>query len=77
MLNESVTEIALTHGGETATLTYVDGNNWKFVDQAGNEKTLTGSTLKFKRVNDAYQLELSPVKPPLTKMPTIFAFIAL
>ena len=77
VLNESVTEIRLTHGSETATLTYVDGNSWKFVDQAGNEKTLTGSTLKFKRVNDAYQLELSPVKPPLTKMPTIFAFIGL
>ncbi len=77
VVNEGVTEITLTHAGETAALSLVSGNTWKFTDQAGNEKTLTGSALKFKRAGDGYQLELSPIRPPLTKMPTIFAFIGL
>ena len=77
VVNEGVTEISLKHGDETATLKQTGANSWTFVDQNGNEKTMTGSALKFKRVNDVYELELSPVKPPLTKMPTIFAFIGL
>ena len=77
VVNEGVTEIALRHGDETATLTLEDGNAWKVVYADGTQRALTGSALKFKRVEDAYQLELSPVKPPMTKMPTIFAFIGL
>ena len=77
VVNEGLTEIALTHNGETAKLTREDGNSWKVAYADGTVRTLTGSALKFKRVNDIYQLELSPAKPPLTKMPTIFAFIGL
>ena len=77
VINAGVSEITLTHNNETATLTHESGNSWKAVYADGTSRSLTGSALKFKRVNDAYQLELSPVKPPLTKMPTIFAFIGL
>ena len=77
VVNGGVTEINLTHGGETAVLTRSGENSWKLVYQDGGEKTLTGSALKFKLVDGVYQLELSPEKPPLTKMPTIFAFIGL
>ncbi len=77
VVNGGMTEIRLTHGEDAATLTKTGENSWTFADQNGHQKTLTGSSLKFKRVNDTYQVELSPVTPPLTKMPTIFAFIGL
>ena len=77
VVNAGVTEIALTHNGETAVLTQSGENSWKLTYQDGTEKTLTGSALKFKKADSGYQLELSPANPPLTKMPTIFAFIGL
>ena len=77
VLNEGLSDIQLTHGDDSAVLTHLNGSSWKLVYQDGTEKTLSSSALKFKRVNDGYQLELSPVRPPLTKMPTIFAFIGL
>ena len=77
LVNADCTNVSLTNGGDTAVLAFADGNNWTVTYPDGTVKTLVGSTLKFKRVNDSYQLELSPVRPPLTKMPTIFAFIGL
>ena len=77
LLSGGCTDIALSYGGETARLTYQDGNSWKLTYADGEEKLLTGSTLKFKQVDGQYRIELSPKRPPLTKMPTIFAFIGL
>ena len=77
VINAGVTEITLTHSGETAVLTRSGDNSWKLVYADGTEKLLTGSALKFRKADSGYQLELSPAKPPLTKMPTVFAFIGL
>ena len=77
LINEGCTEVSLTHGEDTAVLAFDSGNRWTVTYPDGTEKAIIGSTLKFKRINDSYQLELEPVRPPLTKMPTIFAFIGL
>ncbi len=77
LINEDCTSVTLTSGGDTAVLAFAGGNSWTVTYPDGTIKTIVGSTLKFKRANNVYQLELSPVRPPLTKMPTIFAFIGL
>jgi len=77
VVGAGLNEIALKHGDEQAALARTGDNAWQVTYQDGTVRTMTGSSLKFKRAGDSYKLELSPVRPPMTKLPTIFAFIGL